>query len=38
MIPKDPVICRSLSVDGRQIVEALKGIDYEYDANSNQFI
>lgn len=31
-------MCRSLSVDGRQIVEALKGIDYEYDANSNQFI
>lgn len=31
-------MCCSLSVDGRQIVEALKGIDYEYDANSNQFI
>lgn len=31
-------MCKSLCVDGGQIVDVLKGIDYMYDEKTNQFV
>ena len=49
-LPKDPVMllsftntnlsefCKAFMVDETEIVQTLKGIDYEYDTTRNQFI
>ena len=45
-LPKDPVMLlsftntqlRDFMVDETEIVQTLKGIDYEYDTTRNQFI
>lgn len=31
-------LCSALSVDKEELVEKLRGIDYEYDADLNKFV
>ena len=32
------VLCEDLDVDGAEIVDKLSGINYQYDADKNQFV
>lgn len=36
--PSLDALCDDLDADKEDIIEKLKGIDYTYDANQNQFI
>ena len=31
-------MCRALDIDGKEIIEKLKSIDYEYDSEINKFV
>lgn len=36
--PTFDALCEDLDVDGAEIVEKLAGINYQYDADKNQFV